>query len=128
MAANQTMDAEGAAAEGAPSSPKGGRKKLILGVLALLVVGGAGADYATGLLGKLTGGGEAQAAGPVVPGSVDLPEIMANLNVGPRRTASVRLKARLELATPDAVLLDTSDMGIGEAVAAALRVVRARLP
>lgn len=103
MAAKQAVDAdEGAAtaADGAsPNAPKGGRKKLIIGALLLLVLGGVGAAYATGLVGKLTGGKAAPAAVASAPGSVDLPEIMANLNAGARRTAFVRLKARLELAS-----------------------------
>ena len=105
MATSQAADADLGAAnatDGAsPSSSKAGRKKLLIGALALLVLGGVGAAYATGLIGKMTGGGGAEApvTASAMPGSVDLPEIVANLNAGARRTAFVRLKARLELAS-----------------------------
>jgi flagellar FliL protein len=102
MATTQTMDADEAAttpANGTAGSPsKGGRKKLIVIVAAaVLVLGGAGgAAYATGFLGKLTG--SKGAAATTTPGAIDLPEMVANLNAGSRRTAFVRIKARLELA------------------------------
>jgi flagellar FliL protein len=105
MATTQTMDADEAAttplgtAAGNPS--KGGRKKLIIIVAAaVLVLGGAGgAAYAMGFLGKLTGSKDVAAtAATATPGAIDLPEIVANLNAGSRRTAFVRIKARLELA------------------------------
>jgi len=50
-----------------------------------------------GFLNKLTGGGKEAASTVVVPGGIDLPEIVANLNAG-KRTAFVRIKTRLELA------------------------------
>lgn len=46
----------------------------------------------------------APAAPPRVPGApafAELPDIIANLNGGPRRTVYVKLRARLELASPD---------------------------
>ena len=66
----------------------------------LIIVGlsGLGAAYATGLIGKLASGKAAASAEAAIPGSVDLPEIVANLNAGSRRAAFVRIKARLELA------------------------------
>ena len=101
MATPRTTDADDpAVADGGSAAPaKGGKKKLIIvAVAAILGLGGAGgAAYAMGFLGKLMGGGK-EAAVAVVPGGVDLPEIVANLNAGPRRTSFVRLKARLELA------------------------------
>jgi flagellar FliL protein len=103
MAKKQTSDAGEAVeapADGA-APPKGGRKKLIIIVAAaVLVLGGAGgAAYATGMLSKLTGGGKEAASAPsvAVPGGIDLPEVVANLNAG-KRSAFVRIKARLELA------------------------------
>jgi flagellar FliL protein len=87
----------GAPGAAAPKAAKGGRKMLMIAAAALVMVGGIGAAYATGMLGKLTG--EARAAGAEAPGSVDLPEIIANLNAGPHRTVFVRLKPQLELAS-----------------------------
>jgi flagellar FliL protein len=83
---------------GVPNPPKGGRKKLIIMIAAtVLVLGGAGgAAYAMGFLGKLAGGKDVAAT--ATPGGIDLPEMVANLNAGNRRTAFVRIKARLELA------------------------------
>ena len=102
MAKHQVTDSEqeaGAADEAAPAKPaKGGRKKILFAGIAVLVLGGMGAAYATGVVGKLTGGSSTAELGPALPGSVDLPEIVANLNAGPRRSSFVRLKARLELA------------------------------
>jgi flagellar FliL protein len=103
MATGQTMDAghdSDFPAAGAVSAPaKRGNGKLLMIVAAVVVVGGLGAAYATGMVGRLIGGGETHTEESSVPGSVDLPEIVANLNAGPRRTAFVRLKARLELAS-----------------------------
>jgi flagellar FliL protein len=91
-------EANGDAAPQAEAAPKGGRKKLLIGAALVLALGGAGLAYATGALTKLTGGGTEHAAAAVVTGSVDLPEIVANLNAGARRTSFARLKVRLELA------------------------------
>lgn len=101
MATAQTMkdDASGEAGPQAAAAPKGGRKKLLIGVVLLLAVGGAGIAYATGAVTKLTGGAAEHAPAPVAAGSVDLPEIVANLNAGARKTSFVRLKVRLELAS-----------------------------
>jgi flagellar FliL protein len=102
MSNHPTAEAE---PDAAASAPKGGRKKLIIiAAAAMVTLGLMGAAYATGAVEKITGGKDAHpatAATPAVaaiPGSVDLPEMMANLNAGPRRTAFVRLKARMELA------------------------------
>ncbi len=105
MATVQTMDADQGADENvAPSVPKphkNRKKKLVIGgMVALLAFGGLGVAYATGLIGTLKGSATAsQGSGPTVPGSVDIPELVANLNAGPRRTSFVRLKARLELSS-----------------------------
>jgi flagellar FliL protein len=103
MATTQTMDGgddSPASAEVAAAAPrKAGRRKLMIIAAALVLsLGGAGgAAYELGFLGKLTGASkDAPAATPT--GGVDLPEIVANLNAGSRRTAYVRIKARLELA------------------------------
>jgi flagellar FliL protein len=100
MATTHPMDTDEAdtnpADEVPASPPRVWRKKLfIFGSLGLLVLVGIGAAYATGLAGRFAGGTDAHA---MMAGSVELPEIVANLNAGARRTAFVRLKARLELA------------------------------
>ena len=103
MATAQTMDGdEGAGGSIAPadaSLPKS-RKKLVIAGVAVALALGAGAAYATGLFGKAAGGvSQAHASQSAAPGFVDVAEIVANLNAGPRRTAFVRLKARLELSS-----------------------------
>jgi flagellar protein FliL len=103
MATTQTMDVDddiAAPPDGAAASPsKRGRKKLIIIVAAavLVLAGAGGAAYAMGFLNKLTGGGKEWVA-TITPGGIDLPEMVANLNAGSRRTAFVRIKSRLELA------------------------------
>ena len=92
---------EGRVAPTASIPHKNRKKKLVIGgMVALLAFGGLGVAYATGLIGALKGSATAsQAVDPTVPGSVDIPELVANLNAGPRRTSFVRLKARLELSS-----------------------------
>jgi flagellar FliL protein len=130
MATTRTMDgddAEVGPTDGATAKPeKGGRKKLIIIALAfLLALGGAsGAAYAFGLLGKLTGGGKELPA-TVVPGGIDLPEMVANLNAGNRRTAFVRIKARLELADrTDEITVKTASPRIQDLFQTYLRDMR----
>ena len=101
--ANQTPP-EASLGEDAPptaTAPKkaGTRKKLLWAATVVIGLSGIGVTYATGLVGKLSTGKETAGAEAGVPGSVDLPEIMANLNAGPRKSAFVRIKARLELAS-----------------------------
>lgn len=115
-----------AEAETEALKPKASKKKLVILAAAVLLVvcGGAGAWF-SGVLPRLLGrGSEAHAesgahaephaeahGAPAAPGSearppgapvfMDLPEIVANLNGGPRRTVFVKLKAKLELARAD---------------------------
>ncbi len=91
------------APEPSGSPAKGGKMKLLAGVAGVLVLlggGGAGAWY-MGLLdpylGRPTAGaGERTAAGQGV--LVDVPDIVANLNAGPRRQSFVRMRAKIEVA------------------------------
>lgn len=94
--------------EGGQGGGKGGvkgsgRRKWILLAMPLLL-GGVGAGlWFGGILPRWLGMGQAAHddghAADGAPASVflDLPEIVANLNAGPRRTSYVKLKARLEL-------------------------------
>jgi len=79
-----------------------GKRKLLLPIVAVvLLLGGGGAAVAllTDIPAKLMGGKAAAAEGAGLPGSVDLPEIIANLNPGSHRTAFVKLKAKLTLSS-----------------------------
>lgn len=105
--------------------PKAGKKKLVILAAAVLLVGGGAGAWFSGVLPRLLGhGGEghatseahneahgegkahgeghgapvAEARASGAPLFMDLPEIVANLNGGPRRTVFVKLKAKLELA------------------------------
>jgi flagellar FliL protein len=110
-----------ALAEGAPSK-KGGSKKLMMLAIPLLVVGVVAGLWFGGILPPLLGMGESHEAGAEhdkggakhgekpgelkpeteakakIPVFVEMPDLVANLNVGQRRTSFVKLKARLEIA------------------------------
>lgn len=118
--------APGDDAEGAPPR-KGGKKKLIVLLALPLVLGGAGAGlWFSGILPPLLGmgkkaDGQAEAGpGAATPGGtghgtadgkpagktetrpqavfMDMPDIIANLNAGPRRNSFIKLRPKLELA------------------------------
>jgi flagellar FliL protein len=108
-AATTTMGAEDA------TSPvqKKGKKKLILLAIPLVLVGAGAGLYFTGLLSSLPGlkheapKQTAEMALPT-PTYVEMPQIIANLNAGARRTAFVKLQARLELSKPEDVAAFTA--------------------
>jgi flagellar FliL protein len=86
---------------------KGGRKKLVLLALPVLLIGLGAGLWFSGILPGLLGMGSHQeaAAGaepppPPVPqpAFVDLPEIVSNLNAPGRRASFVRLRAKLEVS------------------------------
>jgi flagellar FliL protein len=89
---------------------KGGKKKLLLILAPVLLLAGACAGlWFSGILPKLLHGKKdaiaaaaaylARENGP--PVYVDVPEIITNLNSGPRKTSFVKIKIRIELASPD---------------------------
>ncbi len=86
-----------------PATKPGGRRKLVLlaAPVALAAVG-AGLWFG-GILPPLLGiGGHAakgaqEAARPAAPVYLEMPEIVANLNAGPRRSSYIKLHSRLEL-------------------------------
>jgi flagellar FliL protein len=119
---------------GAPAPVgSGGKKKLLLLALPLLL-GGVGAGlWFGGVLPPLLGigkeprgmaGGDAAshgaaphdpAAAPAgakihAPVFVELPELIANLDAGPRRTSFLKLHAKLELSKPEDQMIVTSQM------------------
>ncbi len=85
-----------------PAKPGGKRKLLLVAGAILLLAGGGGAAWLTGLLPHLLHRDEPHAIeAKAAPVFLDLPDIVANLNAGPRRTAFIKLKAKLELSRPE---------------------------
>jgi len=93
--------------EAAAPKPKS-MKKLILLLAPVVVLLGAGAGlWFSGIVPKMMHGKKATIAaaelvaenGP--PVYVDVPEIITNLNSGPRKTSFVKIKIRIELASAD---------------------------
>ncbi len=87
---------------------KGGKRKLILiAVPLVLVLAGAGLWF-SGILPHLLGMDKheekaAEAAKPVPPSYVEIPEMVANLNNGSRKPSYVKLAARIEVPKPEDV-------------------------
>src|SRR5579871_476060 len=96
-----------------PPAGKRGRKKLLLPLVAVLaVVAGAGAWFsglAQHIPGLATHAADAPASVDHAPAKVaaappvflDLPDIITNLDAGPRHTGFLKLHARVELAKAD---------------------------
>ena len=91
------------------SAKNGGKKKLILiavPVVLLLAIGGL---WFSGILPHLLGMGKkeeqasAEPAKPVPPSYVDVPEMIANLNSSNRKPSYVKMAARVEVPKPDDV-------------------------
>ncbi len=90
--------------DGAGKKPGGKRKLLLVAGAVLLLAGGGGAAWLTGLLPQSAHRAEphaAEAKAASAPVFLDLPDIVTNLNAGPRRTSFIKLKAKLELSRPE---------------------------
>jgi flagellar protein FliL len=90
---------------------KGGKKKLLIlaGVPVVLLLAGAGLWF-TGILPHMLGMEKheekvaaAEAAKPVPPSYVDIPEIIANLNSLNHKPSYVKMAARVEVPKPEDV-------------------------
>ena len=110
------MSATTIGADASAKPGKGGKKKLVLLALVPLLAGGAGAGaWFAGLLGGHGHGAEArqapkEAAKPPMPVFVELPEIVANLNAGPKRNSFIKLRVKLEAAGPEDAAAVTAAM------------------
>ncbi len=98
-------EAEAAQGEGSVNGApaKGGKRKLLLLALPVLLAAGAGGLWFSGLLPKLLGmGAKKQSAAATAPPPVfvTIPVMVANLNAGPNRQSFVKLGAKLEVPTP----------------------------
>lgn len=108
MAAAAKATTNEAEAGGEIAPKRGGKKRLILLALPILLIGlGAGLWFG-GILPPLLGMGakpeEAEPAAPPAPpppAFVELPEIITNLNVPGRRAAFLRLRAKIEVSRGD---------------------------
>jgi flagellar FliL protein len=89
--------------------PKGRLGPMMMAAgLIVLLGGGGGAAWHLGMLDGLLGVADSKVSASLAarPILVELPELIANLNAGPRRQAFVRLKARIEVPrTEDAALI-----------------------
>jgi flagellar FliL protein len=90
---------------------KGSKKKLLIlaGVPVVLLLGGAGLWF-TGILPHMLGmekheerTAAVEAAKPVPPSYVDIPEMVANLNSANHKPSYVKLAARVEVPKPEDV-------------------------
>jgi flagellar FliL protein len=112
----------------APAKGGGGKKKLLLLALPLLLAAVGAGLWFGGILPPLLGmgkevrataEGESHAGAPATaqkeeaarpPTFMDLPDIVANLNAGPRRTGFVKVHVKLELDKADDVAVATAAM------------------
>lgn len=141
MADAATGDAATGGAAGSPA--KGGKRKLLLIAVPVLLLGGGAGAWFSGVLPRLLGHGEAahaehgapagekagekagdKAEAAKAPTFMDLPDMVANLNAG-RRPAFIKLKAKFELARPeDAVALQAAMPRIVDLFQSYLREMR----
>ncbi len=92
------------AASNAPAKP-GGKRKLMLIAIPVLLLAAGGTAWFTGMIPGLqkheAPAATMEAKAPAAPVFLDLPDIVANLNAGPRRASFIKLKAKLELSRPE---------------------------
>jgi flagellar FliL protein len=91
-----------------PKTSGGGKRKLVLLLAPVLLVGIGAGLWSVGVLPRLFGAHHAvataePAAKLTTPIYVDLPEMIANLNSNPARPSYVKLDARLEVAKQEDV-------------------------
>lgn len=97
------MSDDAAQTDAAAGKAKGKRKLLLM--LAPLMLGGVGGGlYFAGMIPGVSHGGEAHAAS-AAPVFFEMPDLVANLNVGNRRPTFIKLRTKLELARPEDVEL-----------------------
>ena len=87
---------------------KGGKRKLIMIAVPVVLLLTGGGMWFSGILPHLLGMDKheehaAEAAKPVPPSYVDIPEMVANLNNGLHKTSYVKLAARVEVPKPEDV-------------------------
>ncbi len=103
-----------APAHAPPAEGEGTKKKsklpLILAVFVLLLAGAGAGLWFTGIIPKMLGGDKKEAAAKAQaalakenapPVAVDVPEIVTNLNAGPRKTSFVKIKIRIIVGSND---------------------------
>ena len=101
--------AKAEAAEGAEGQAKGGKRKLLLLAVPVVLAGIGAGLWFSGIQPKLLGKGDATQhaaaegtpAAPHVPVFFDMPEIVANMNATGRRASYIRLRSKLELSKPE---------------------------
>jgi len=112
---------------------RGGKLKLVLIPVVVLVAAGAGGWFSGVIPGLLHGNGHEVAEGrapaeqtvAAAPVFVDMPDIIANMNNGGRRASFIKLRAKLELARKeDAVTVQAAMPRVLDLFQGYLREVR----
>ncbi|MDP9095158.1 MAG: flagellar basal body-associated FliL family protein [Pseudomonadota bacterium] len=122
------------AIEGPVEKKKGGKLKLVVGGVVVLVLAGAGGWFSGVIPGLLRGHASETAEAPATaeqiaaataPVFVDMPDIIANMNNGGRRASFIKLRAKLELARKeDAVTVQAAMPRVLDLFQSYLREVR----
>lgn len=101
----------GAAGSATPSRTSGKKKLLLLAIPIILAAIGGGlwfTDLLSALPGMKHGVAGTKVAVAAAPIYVELPQIVANLNAGPRRSSFVKLQARIEVSKPEDIAAFTA--------------------